>query len=88
LHCRLDCEGFHTARGERLALLAQKAADRVRQGGRSWLLEPMPPDERRLVHLALAEEPDVETESVGDGFLKRVRVARVRADGVEVDQSP
>lgn len=76
VHCRLDCGDFHVARGERLAEIAHKAAERVRSGGRSWLLEPMAPDERRLVHLALAEEPDVETESVGEGFLKRVRVAR------------
>jgi spoIIIJ-associated protein len=80
VHCRLDCGGFHAARGERLARLALKAAERVRRGGRSWLLEPMPPDERRLVHLALAEEPGIETESVGEGFLKRVRVA-AQADG-------
>ncbi len=77
VHCRLDCEGFHAARGERLERLARKAADRVRSGGRSWLLEPMAPDERRLVHLALADEPDVETESVGEGYLKRVRVAQI-----------
>ena len=76
VRCRLDCAGFHAARAERLERLARKAADRVRSGGRPWLLEPMAPDERRLVHLALADEPDVETESVGEGYLKRVRVAR------------
>ena len=79
--CRVDCDGFHAARAERLDRLAQKAADRVRKGGRSWLLEPMAPDERRLVHLALAEVPDMETESVGEGFLKRVRVAQVESAG-------
>jgi spoIIIJ-associated protein len=76
LHCRLDCEGFHAARTARLEALARRAAERVRSGGRSWLLEPMPPDERRLVHMALADEPDIETQSVGEGFLKRVRVAQ------------
>jgi len=76
IHCRVDSDGFHESRVERLQQLALKAADRVRTGGRSWLLDPMPPDERRLVHMALADESDVETESVGRGFLKRVRVAQ------------
>jgi spoIIIJ-associated protein len=76
LHCHLDCEGFHSDRSARLEETAHKAAERVRRGGRSWLLEPMAPDERRLIHLALAEVPDIETESVGEGFLKRVRVMR------------
>jgi spoIIIJ-associated protein len=87
VHCRLDCDGFHAARGERLARVARKAAERVRRGGRSWLLEPMAPDERRLVHMALAEEPDVETESVGEGFLKRVRVAQTRSEGAGTDHN-
>ena len=38
------------------------------------LLPPLSPGERRLVHLALAQDPEVETESEGDGFLKRVAV--------------
>jgi spoIIIJ-associated protein len=79
LHCHLDCEGFHSNRSARLEEMANKAAERVRRGGRSWLLEPMAPDERRLIHLALADTPDIETESVGEGFLKRVRVARVES---------
>jgi len=77
LHVRVDCEDFHAQRSERLGRLAERAAERVRTGGRSWLLEPMAPDERRLVHMALAEVEDVETGSVGEGYLKRVRVALV-----------
>jgi len=80
MRCHIDCDDFHAARGERLERLAQKAADRVRTGGRSWLLEPMAPDERRLIHMALAEVSDIETESVGQGFLKRVRVAQAEPD--------
>ncbi len=35
-------------------------------------MEPMPPDERRVVHLALAEDPDVTTQSVGEGEERKV----------------
>lgn len=79
VYCRLDCDDFHAKRTEGLEHQAQEAAERVREGGRAWLLEPMAPDERRLVHMALAEVPDIETESVGEGFLKRVRVSPVSA---------
>ncbi len=74
-HCRLDCEGFQQAREEHFEDLARRAADKVRDGGRPWMLDPMAPDERRLVHLALAGDDSVETNSVGEGFLKRVRVS-------------
>ncbi len=45
----------------------------------SALLPPLAPWERRLVHLALSEDPELETESEGDGFLKRVEVRLKRA---------
>lgn len=79
-HCRLDSQGFHASRRERLTRAARKAADRVRDSGRPWMLEPMAPDERRLVHLALADDEEVTTQSVGDGFLRRVRVSRISDD--------
>lgn len=74
LPCRVDCEGFRAARQQELLDLADDAADEVKEGGRDVLLEPMKPAERRVVHMALADDPEVETESEGSGFLKRVRV--------------
>ncbi|MGH9464462.1 MAG: R3H domain-containing nucleic acid-binding protein, partial [Thermoanaerobaculia bacterium] len=59
---------------EELRELAQRAAAKVRERGRPWHLEPMAPHERRIVHLALADDPEIETESVGEGYLKRVRI--------------
>jgi spoIIIJ-associated protein len=74
VHPRLDAEGFRAHRKEALEELARNSADEVRRSRRSQLLPPLAPWERRLVHLALSEEPDVETESEGDGFMKRVEV--------------
>ena len=74
VHPRLDAEGFRAHRKEALEELARNSADEVRRSRRPQLLPPLAPWERRLVHLALSEEADVETESEGDGFMKRVEV--------------
>jgi spoIIIJ-associated protein len=71
---RLDAEGFRAHQRESLEELAQRSAEEVKRTRRPQLLPPLSPGERRLIHLALAEDPEVETESEGDGFLKRVAV--------------
>jgi spoIIIJ-associated protein len=76
--CRVDCDNFQEIRTEQLRVLAQRAAAEVREKGRSRSLEPMSPDERRIVHLTLADDPAVETESQGSGLFKRVQVRPVR----------
>ena len=49
-------------------------ADRVRQTGQSLTLEPMPPAERRIVHIALADDPDIITVSIGEGDARKVAI--------------
>ncbi|MDR1894544.1 MAG: protein jag [Spirochaetales bacterium] len=70
----LDLENYRTRRMESLVKMAKKAADQVRRSGRSQLLEPMNPFERRLIHMALSEMSGVDTKSEGDGLYKQVRV--------------
>jgi spoIIIJ-associated protein len=71
---RLDAEGFRAHQRESLEELARYSAEEAKRTRRPQLLPPLPPGERRLIHLALAQDPDVETESEGEGFLKRVAV--------------
>ena len=71
---RLDAEGFRAHQRESLEELALRSAEEAKRTRRPQLLPPLSPAERRLIHLALAEDPEVETESEGDGFLKRVAV--------------
>ena len=71
---RIDAEGFRAHQRESLEELAQRSAEEAKRTRRPQLLPPLSPSERRLVHLALAEDPEVETESEGDGYLKRVAV--------------
>jgi spoIIIJ-associated protein len=70
----LDTEDYRRRRRESLEDLAFRAADRVRDTGRRVLLQEMNPHDRRIIHLALRDDPDVETISEGDGFLKRIYV--------------
>ncbi len=80
--CTVDCEGFKEAHEEHLRALAVRIADEVASSGHSKLLEPMTPADRRLVHVSLVDHPDVDTESEGRGFKKRVRV--VPMDGEDL----
>jgi spoIIIJ-associated protein len=63
---------------ESLERLAHKVADEVKEEQRPRSLDPMNPAERRIIHLALAEDDEVVTESQGRGFFKRVSVRPVK----------
>ena len=70
----IDVGGYKRRRDERLRQVAERAASRVRKGGREVELEPMSGAERRIVHMALADDVDVYTESTGEGRGRRVVV--------------
>lgn len=68
----LDTEGYRERRKARLMELAKRLAQRAKEGNTEVFLEPMNPYERRIIHTTLAEDPDVETESVGEGMERQV----------------
>lgn len=74
----LDVEGYRLEREARIAELARRTADRVRFLQTPVTLTPMPSFERRLVHLALSEDQTVETESIGEGWGRKVIVKPVK----------
>ncbi len=61
----IDVENYRGRREEQLRDVAERAAKRVQQSGKIIQLEPMPAIERRIVHMALVENPRVRTQSVG-----------------------
>ena len=71
----LDATGYREAREARLTERAHAWADEVRRSGRPRELPPMNAYDRRLVHLAMAEEPGVRSFSVGEGSRRRVTIA-------------
>ncbi len=70
----IDVEGHRKRREEQLRRMARKMAEQAAQRGRVMPLEPMPPDERRIIHLELRDHPDVRTESVGEGTRRKVTI--------------
>jgi spoIIIJ-associated protein len=72
---RLTCEGFRESRDQALTEEARRLAAVVRADGQPRTMEPLNAYERRVVHLALHEEPGVTTYSVGEGPDRRVTVA-------------
>jgi spoIIIJ-associated protein len=72
--CRVDSGNFHKMQEESLERLAHKVAEEVKEEQRPRSLDPMNPAERRIIHLALADDDEVVTESQGRGFFKRVSV--------------
>jgi len=68
----VDVEGYKQRRYGSLRELALRMAQQAVSTRQSRTLEPMPADERRIVHLALSVNPDVVTQSVGEGELRKV----------------
>jgi spoIIIJ-associated protein len=68
----IDVGGYKRRRDERLRQTAQRAIARVRKAGHAVELEPMSAAERRIVHMVVADEPDVVSESTGEGRARRV----------------
>ena len=70
----VDVEGYRLRRQASLKALALRMADQVRANRRGITLEAMPPHERRIVHLALQDNPYVVTESIGEGDDRKVNI--------------
>ena len=70
----LDVEGYRERRYSSLRTLASRVAERVASTGRPITLEPMAPNERRVIHMTLAENPRVATESTGMGESRKITV--------------
>ena len=70
----VDVEGYRERRRQALTRLAERMADKCRERGQPVSLEPMSSYERRVIHMALRDAPDVYTESTGEGKYRKVRI--------------
>jgi spoIIIJ-associated protein len=71
---QVDCDFFRKKKEKKLWEYAQQVARQVQGSGRNEVLDLMNPYERRIIHLAANQVNGVTTESLGDGFLKRVKI--------------
>jgi spoIIIJ-associated protein len=70
----IDIENYKKRRLEDLKTLALNVAKQVKSTKASFKFEPMSPFERRVIHMTLSDDPDVTTESIGEGESRKVMV--------------
>ncbi len=75
----LDTESYRARRREQLHRMALSMGERAKRDHSAVKLDPMPPRDRRIVHLALKDDPMITTRSAGDGFLRTVEIVPVDA---------
>jgi spoIIIJ-associated protein len=71
----VDCNGFRRDKDAEIKQMARFMAEKARQSGMAQEMGPLNPYERRIVHLAIAEDPGVSSESIGDAFMKTVIIS-------------
>lgn len=70
----LDCENYVQKQGDKFDAIAKKAAEQVKSTRKIYRFDPMPSRDRRLIHLSLKNDPDVETFSEGEGMFRKVAI--------------
>jgi len=71
----IDCNGYRKEKDAELRQMAKFIAEKARSSGVPQEMGPLNPYERRIVHLAIAEDPNVTSESIGDAFMKTVIIS-------------
>ena len=71
---QVDCEFFRKRKEKKLREYGIQVAQEVRQSGKDTILDFMNPYERRIIHIAVNQVSGITSESIGDGFLKKVKV--------------
>ena len=74
---QVDCEFFKKKKEKRLKEFAQQIAEQVSRSGRDEIIDFMNPYERRIIHIAVNQVPGITSESIGDGFLKKIKIFSV-----------
>jgi len=74
----IDVQGYRSRRERQLRQLGRRMADQAIQTGKRQVLEPMPANERRVIHLELRDHPEVTTESTGDEPYRKVTIVPKR----------
>ena len=74
----VDCNNYRRDKDAELKRMARFVGDKAKSSGTPQEMGPLNPYERRIVHLAIAEDPGVSSESIGDAFMKTVIIAAKR----------
>jgi spoIIIJ-associated protein len=81
----LDIDNYRKRRGDSLAQMALRLGDKAKRTGHSQTLGPFNAYDRRIIHLTLKEDPSLNTESMGEGELKRIRIIPTMKEGFKAE---
>jgi len=81
----LDIDNYRKRRGDSLVQMALRLGDKARMTGHSQTLGPFNAYDRRIIHLTLKEDPSLNTESIGEGELKRIRIIPTKKEGYKTE---
>lgn len=73
-----DCEFYRKRKEKQLREYARQIAQQVYETGKDELLDTMNPYERRIVHIVANQIPGIASESIGEGFLKRIKIYPIK----------
>lgn len=71
----IDCDNHREKRGHFLRRLGQRLSSQVKESGKPATVQPLPPQERRILHLTLEDERSLEIKSVGQGFERKMVIS-------------
>ena len=78
-HFVVDCLGYRRGRDDELRKMALFLIEKAKSSGTPQEIGPLNPYARRLVHLTVADDPEMTSESIGDAFLKTVIISKRKA---------
>jgi spoIIIJ-associated protein len=86
----LDVAAYRARRGQQLERMALAMGERAKRERQTVALEPMPPRDRRIVHLALKDDPLITTRSVGNGYMRALEIVptEMSREGEQRGQPP
>ena len=70
----VDIDSYRSRRADALARMAVRVGDRVKTTGKSMTIGPFNAHDRRIIHIALKEDPSLRTESIGEGDIKKISI--------------
>jgi spoIIIJ-associated protein len=81
----LDVDNYRKRRGDSLVQMALRLGDKAKRTGHSQTLGPFNAYDRRIIHLTFKEDPSLNTESIGEGELKKIRIIPTKKEGYKAE---
>jgi spoIIIJ-associated protein len=81
----LDIDDYRKRRADSMAQMALRLGDKAKRTGHSQTAGPFNASDRRIIHLTLKEDPSLNTESLGEGELKKVRIIPTKKEGYKTE---